>query len=142
MSRITFTGFRRDVLCILKAIDFLVMPSHWEGLPMSLLESMACESPAVATRVGGIPDVIEHEIDGLLLPAKDPASLADCIRQMLTIPAQRKQMALAGRDKVEEQFSAEAATREYERLYMKVLRHRLPHADAIDEDQPCPPSKS
>ena len=119
-SHVFFAGFRSDVPGILKALDFLVMPSRWEGLPISLLESMACDTPVVASAVGGIPDVIESGVDGLLYPQGDAEALTSALTQMLCDPTGRERMADKGRAKIEAQYSAAAVARAYESLYDKV----------------------
>ena len=119
-NHVFFAGFRSDVPGILKALDFLVMPSRWEGLPISLLESMACETPVVASTVGGIPDVIDSDVDGLLYPQGDADALRSALTQMLRDPVGREGMASKGRVKIEAQYSAAAVARAYESLYDKV----------------------
>ncbi|MDO6459860.1 glycosyltransferase [Granulosicoccaceae sp. 1_MG-2023] len=116
-NHVFFCGFRSDVPAILKSLDFLVMPSRWEGLPISLLESMACGTPVLASAVGGIPDVIESGRDGLLYPQGDAAALKQALTQLLAEPQLRQQMAEAGRHKIETQYSAAAVARAYESLY-------------------------
>src|SRR5262249_8675710 len=70
-KHVLLAGFRRDVLSILKGFDVFVLPSVTEGLGTSLLDAMACGRPIVASRVGGIPEVVRHGETGLLVPPKD-----------------------------------------------------------------------
>jgi glycosyltransferase involved in cell wall biosynthesis len=74
-DRVHFVGARRDLGNILGAIDFFTMPSLWEGLPLSLVLAMGAGLPVVATRVAGIPEVVKHEISGLLVEPGDSAAL-------------------------------------------------------------------
>lgn len=120
-EKITFCGFRRDVIGIMKAVDFLVMPSRWEGLPISLLEAMACASPVVASRVGGIPDVIDHQSDGLLYTAGNATELKTRIEQMLEHKEARQSMAVVGEKKIRDHYSAASVSEAYENLYDKTL---------------------
>jgi glycosyltransferase involved in cell wall biosynthesis len=98
-----------------------VSPSHAEGLPTVLLEAMACECPAVATRVGGNPDVISNGENGLLVPPRNPGKLAGAICQMLENHERRTAIGVAGRRTVEERFSWEVITQMYIKQYQKLL---------------------
>lgn len=119
-KKVVFTGFRRDVIGILKAIDFLIMPSRWEGLPISLLESMACQSPVLASRVGGIPDVIEHGVDGLLFEQGNAFELESSLNLLIENSELRQKMAIAGLHKIHNKYSAASVAKAYEALYDKV----------------------
>ena len=116
-----FTGFRDDVIGILKSIDFLLMPSRWEGLPLTLLESMACGTPALASRVGGIPDVIDNGCNGMLFDSGDTATLVQCLLQILQGWPADSDMPSAARRTVEQRFSAALVAAAYEALYAEVL---------------------
>jgi glycosyltransferase involved in cell wall biosynthesis len=70
-GRVHFLGYRRDVISVLKDVEYFVLPSLEEGVPVAVLEAMACSLPVIATSVGGIPDVIEDEVTGLLVPAAE-----------------------------------------------------------------------
>ena len=113
-------GFRPDVLSLLKTFDLFVMPSVTEGLGTSLLDAMACQRPIVASRVGGIPEVVADGDTGLLVPPRDPDALARGIRRLLTDPALAGRFARAGRTRVEQRFTTERMVAEtlavYERL--------------------------
>ncbi|MBI3491314.1 MAG: glycosyltransferase, partial [Acidobacteria bacterium] len=76
-KHVLLPGFRTDVLGCIKGFDLFVMSSVTEGLGTSLLDAMACARPIVATRAGGIPEIVEHEIAGLLVPPRDAHALAD-----------------------------------------------------------------
>ena len=82
-SNVIFLGPRSDIPDLLSASDVFVLSSDWEGVPLTLLEAMGAKVPVVCTSVGGIPDVIEHEIDGLLVPKGDKNRLADAILSIL-----------------------------------------------------------
>jgi glycosyltransferase involved in cell wall biosynthesis len=120
-GRISFLGERNDVPTILKAIDLLVLPSHWECLPIVLLEALAAECPIVATAVGGVPEVL----DGLGWPMVSPGDavrLAEAIAHVLRMSeAERRCIAKAGRATVMEKFSIEASVTQLEGLYQILL---------------------
>jgi glycosyltransferase involved in cell wall biosynthesis len=107
-DRLLFAGFRPDVPAILGALDVFVMPSHLEGLGTVVLDALAARTPVVATRAGGIPEVITDGHHGLLVPAKDPAALARGILRLVDDRAWAARLAEAGRQRVEECFSVES----------------------------------
>jgi glycosyltransferase involved in cell wall biosynthesis len=106
-KHVLLAGFRPDVLSILKGFDLFVMPSVTEGLGTSLLDAMACAKPIVASRVGGIPEVVRHGETGLLVPPKDSRDLAASIIRLLLDPALAARFAQAGLARVREKFSLE-----------------------------------
>jgi glycosyltransferase involved in cell wall biosynthesis len=118
---VSFLGERSDVPIILSAIDLLVLPSHWECLPIVILEALASRCPIVATAVGGVPEVL----DGLGWPLVSPGdsnSLAEAMASILQMPeAERHRIAQAGRQTVMERFSKEASAAQVERLYHSLL---------------------
>ncbi|HSG05730.1 MAG TPA: glycosyltransferase, partial [Nitrospiria bacterium] len=75
-KNVIFTGFRKDVPRLLAAMDLVVLSSHLEGLGTTLLDAMAMGKPVVGTRVGGIPEMIDEGVNGVLVPPKDPEALA------------------------------------------------------------------
>ncbi len=106
-KHVLLAGFRPDVLSILKGFDLFVMPSVTEGLGTSLLDAMACAKPIVASRVGGIPEVVRHGETGLLVPPKDSRDLAASIIRLLLDPALTVRLPEAGRKRVQERSSLE-----------------------------------
>ncbi len=106
-KHVLLAGFRTDVLSILKGFDLFVMPSVTEGLGTSLLDAMACARPIVASRVGGIPEVVRHGETGLLVPPKDPRDLAASIIRLLLDPQLAARFATAGLERVRAKFSVE-----------------------------------
>jgi glycosyltransferase involved in cell wall biosynthesis len=93
-----FLGARSDVDSVLRAADVGALSSDREGSPLLVFECMANDAPMVATTVGGVPDVIEHERTGLLVPRRDPVALASGLIRLLTEPERRLAMAAAGRE--------------------------------------------
>jgi glycosyltransferase involved in cell wall biosynthesis len=106
---------------LMRTAEAFVMPSHSEGLPMALLEAMAYRMAAVATRVGGIPEVVDDGFDGLLVPAEDAPALADAIVALATDAELRERLAAAARDRAERLDDVEVAGR-LGRIYESLLR--------------------
>ena len=103
------------------AADLFVLPSLFEGLPVSVLEAMAAERPVIATAIGGTDEAVAHESTGLLVPSKDPAALAAAIRRLQDDPAAARRLAVAGRARVEREFSSDATASQVMAIYDQVL---------------------
>jgi L-malate glycosyltransferase len=132
-KHVLMLGFRPDVLSLHKAFDIFVMSSVTEGLGTSLLDAMACGKPVVATAAGGIPEVVEDGVTGLLVPPRDHAAMAGAIVRLLNDAALRRQMGDAGRRTVRERFSVERMVLDTLRVYHRVAMH--PHHQ--DESAPA-----
>ncbi len=120
--RVVFAGLVPDAARCLPALDLYVSASRGEGLPLSLLEAMACGVPIVATRVAGHVDAVEDAVTGLLSPADDPAALAAAMGALLSDPARRAAMGAAGRRRVEERFNVARMADELAALYRATAR--------------------
>lgn len=105
-KNVLFTGFREDVPHILTILDLFVVSSYLEGLGSSTLEAMAAELPVVATRTGGIPEIVQDGVNGLLVSPRDSQALAAAMIALLRDKDKRKNMGAAGR-KIVENFSVE-----------------------------------
>ncbi|HET6366927.1 MAG TPA: glycosyltransferase [Pseudomonadales bacterium] len=122
---VVFTGFRTDVPALLAAMDCFVLAStRTEGVPQSLLQAAAAGIPLVASRIGGIPEVVEDGVTGLLVSPEDPAALAAAIEQTLADPAAAAARARAGRKRAEERFSHSVAMTRLLALYDELLAAR------------------
>jgi glycosyltransferase involved in cell wall biosynthesis len=121
-DRVRLLGLRDDVERLLAACDLVAHPSRSEGLPLALLEAMAASRAIVATRVGGIPELVRDGENGLLTPAGDPAALADAIAALLRDPARRAALGAAGRTRVEREFSEDQMAFRYAALYAAPVR--------------------
>jgi L-malate glycosyltransferase len=119
-QHVVLAGFRADVLGVLKGLDVFVMSSVTEGLGTSLLDAMAAARPVVATRAGGIPEVVIHGETGLLAPPRDGRALADAIVQMLKDGPGRQRVAQAGFARVRERFSVERMVEQTLEVYAAV----------------------
>ena len=106
-KHVLLPGFRTDVLGCLKSFDLFVMSSITEGLGTSLLDAMACSRPIVATEAGGIPEVVQNGVTGVLVPPRDHAALADAIVALVNDKARRQAMGDAGFARVNEKFTVE-----------------------------------
>jgi len=119
-KHVRLTGFRTDVLGCLKGFDLFAMTSVSEGLGTSLLDAMACSKAVVATRVGGIPEVVQDGVTGLLVEPRDHRQLASAIVQLLTNVGQRERCGTAGYERVRERFTVERMVAETAAVYARV----------------------
>jgi glycosyltransferase involved in cell wall biosynthesis len=119
-KHVLLPGFRPDVLGCIKGFDLFVMSSVTEGLGTSLLDAMACSRAIVATRAGGIPEVVEDGVNGCLVPPRDHAALAQAIVRLLKDDAARKRMGDAGFARVSERFTVERMVVETAAVYARV----------------------
>jgi len=119
---VRFLGVRRDVPELLSIMDVFVLASLREGMPMVVLEAMAAAKPVVATAIGAIPTVIEHERSGILVPDPTPDAVGARIVRLLAEPAEAREMGRAARRVVRERFSAERMADDYLQLYEEALR--------------------
>ncbi|RKF14747.1 glycosyltransferase family 1 protein [Roseovarius spongiae] len=123
-DRVIFAGERTDVPALLKAADIFVLPSVSEGLPISLLEAMAARLPIVATRVGGIPELVRDGVTGALVAPGDSAGFAAAIAAYLDDPEAMRAAGKAGRARLIAQFSQAAMVERTEALYASLLSPR------------------
>ncbi len=123
-DHVVFTGFREDMLEIMATFDIFTLPSLWEGLGIVLLEAMAFRLPIVASRVGGITDVVVEGETGLLVPPRDPAALAAALVELLRDGEKRKAMGEKGYRRVAEEFRDETMNEEMLALYEKLFEKK------------------
>ncbi|MGB2958035.1 MAG: glycosyltransferase family 4 protein [Bacteroidota bacterium] len=124
LGRVTFTGYQRNIAEILGGFDVFVLPSLWEGFPVSLVEAMASGLPVVATRVGGTGEAVLDGITGYLVTPRDAEDLADKIATLVTDPDTRNRMRLAAQRRVREHFSASTMLKKTEDVYNEILPAR------------------
>jgi glycosyltransferase involved in cell wall biosynthesis len=121
---VVFTGFRSDVPDLLRIMDCFVLAStRTEGVPQSLLQAFAARVPAVASSVGGIPEVVTDKETGILVAPEDAAALARGIEAVLDDPAGAAERAAAARRLVEERFSHATSVGRLLDIYESLLRH-------------------
>jgi glycosyltransferase involved in cell wall biosynthesis len=118
---VRFTGRREDATALIHVFDVAVLTSDREGSPLALLEYMAAARPIVATRVGGVPDIIRHGLDGLLVPPDDPAALARAIEELLLDRARGTAMGLRASERQAREFRLDSAVKRIEALYEQLL---------------------
>jgi len=121
--RVAFVGYRADMPSVAAASDIALLTSDNEGTPVSLIEAGAAGTPAVATAVGGVPDVVTEET-GLLLPRGDFRGLGRAIADLAAEPARRAEMGQNARVHVRERYSAERLVEDVDRLYGELIAYR------------------
>jgi glycosyltransferase involved in cell wall biosynthesis len=117
---VVFAGFRTDAQRLAAAFDVFTLSSTYEGLPIALIEAMALGRPAVVTDVGGTPEVVTDGVQGLLVPPRDPAALADGLLRLLGDAELRAKMGAAARARAFE-FDIRKAIRRMEQVYAALL---------------------
>lgn len=122
-SQVMLLGARHDIPDLLCAADAFVLSSISEGIPLTIIEAMAAGVPVVATQVGGIAEVIEHEVSGLLVPERDPGHLAGALQRVLTDVPARQKMIAAARETAGRRFSREEMHSRYADVYRSCLQH-------------------
>jgi glycosyltransferase involved in cell wall biosynthesis len=122
--RVVFTGWRRDLPSIYPDLDVLVVSSNNEGTPVSAIEAMAAGCPVVATRVGGLPDLIEDGETGCLVPPRDAAGLAASIVRVLRDRKMARSLGQAAQAIVARRFTVERLCRDVEDLYVALLARK------------------
>jgi L-malate glycosyltransferase len=116
-DQILFLGSRQDVVHVLQACDIGVLPSLTEGLPNAMLEYMAVGLAVVGTRVGGIPELIEHNINGVLVPPGDAKSLCDALLTLIQNQGLRENLGVRARETAVQRFSYQRLIAQLEQLY-------------------------
>jgi glycosyltransferase involved in cell wall biosynthesis len=120
-GRILFPGLRRDAPRLMAAFDVFMLSSVYEGLPVAVLEAMALGRAVVATRVGGLPSVIEDGRHGYLVDPGHPEALAQRVVEFLRRPDLRRRVGAASAERAREKFSIQRMVRDTEDLYERVL---------------------
>ncbi len=122
-ERVRFLGWRQDSDAILTALDIVVQPSVWEeACSGAIIEAMSQGKPLVATRVGGNPELVEHGLNGLIVPKEDAGALAGALNTLIRDTELRQGMGKAGLKRQRERFSVRTMTENMERVYAELLR--------------------
>ena len=121
-DHVRFLGSRKDVPELLAQSDVLLLSSDWEGVPLVILEAMAAGKPVVATRVGGVPELVENGKTGLLVPPQNPEAFAGAILRLLKDPELRRRLGGAARRRALEHFDIQKTAQAYAELYLKLLK--------------------
>lgn len=120
-AQTTFAGWRRDLPSVYADLDAVVISSINEGTPASLIEAMAAGCPVVATRVGGVPDLVEDRVSGRLVAPADEQSLADAILAVVREPAATERMAVLARERARDRHQAGRLVADMDQLYRRLL---------------------
>lgn len=116
-EHVTLTGPRRDIPDILARTDVFVLSSLWEGLPLSAVEAMAAARPVVLSNVGGCSELVEHGVNGLIVPPGESEAIASAINSLLGDEQRRLAFGRAGRERVRDTFTVSRMAKEYEAVY-------------------------
>jgi glycosyltransferase involved in cell wall biosynthesis len=132
---VSFLGFRKDSADLMAAADLLILPSVAEAFGLVLAEALYIGTPVVATRVGGIPEIVDDGVDGVLVSPGDSKALADAITDLLGDSDERGRLAGRGREKIAMRFRFEEMVRSYEAVYTQ-LSSKIPkgaHARSLGD---------
>lgn len=121
-EKVKFFGVRSDIPKLLSQADIFVLSSDYEGLPLSVLEAMAAGLPVIATAVGGVPEILEGGKAGVLVPPRDADALAKAIVELARDEKKRTELSDYGKKLVAEKFDIRRTVKEYERLYLELLK--------------------
>jgi sugar transferase (PEP-CTERM/EpsH1 system associated) len=121
-EKVLFAGMRSDIPQCLSLVDIYVQPSKFEGVPNAVLEAMAAGLPVIATKVGGVPEIIEDGRTGILVAVDDKRSLTQSIEFLIENSDKRREMGSLGRKRVTSLFSIEKMVSEYEKLYEEIMQ--------------------
>jgi glycosyltransferase involved in cell wall biosynthesis len=125
-DRVFLLGLRSDVADVLSALDVVAFSSDREGTPLAVMEAMAAAKPIVATRVGGVPDLLEDGVHGLLVPRQDPRALADSIALLLRDERLRSELGRRGQERQRREFDIGVTVRQVEDLYEELIARKRP----------------
>ena len=118
---VTFTGRQDAIPKLLKSSDIFVLPSKREAFGLVNLEAMLIPLPIVASKVGGIPEIIKDGKTGSLVQAEKPQELTKALKRLISSPEKRKKMALEGHKRILEKFDAKVMAKSYEKIYKEIL---------------------
>lgn len=123
VHEVTYMGVQttRELIRWYQRASIFVLPSFSESFPMVNLEALSCGTPVVATTVGAIPEVVRHEVNGILVPPGDPRRLADAIQYLLDNDKTRRKFGEEGRKWVVNFFSSEAVAKRFNNLYNEIV---------------------
>jgi glycosyltransferase involved in cell wall biosynthesis len=137
-SRFVFYGQRHDVPALLADSDLFVLPSRTEAAPNSVLEAMAAGLPCVATRVGGVPEIVDDGVSGRLIDPDQPDALARTVLDLIDHPDTAAELGRTARQHVERRFSFDRMVASFEALYHSELEKRSTRREPSRELVACP----
>jgi glycosyltransferase involved in cell wall biosynthesis len=122
---VTFLGVRHDIPALLSAADGFVLSSAWEGMPNVVMEALAAGVPVVATRVGGVPELVESGKSGLVVPPRDPGALSEAMRKVMKLPREQlKQMGQHGRLHIAANYGMGSMAKRWIALFEELLKRK------------------
>ena len=121
VGKVKWLGLRSNVQDFMAAFDLTIVPSIEEPLGLVALESLAAGTPVVASDTGGLPEIIQHQISGLIVPPKQPAAIAQAVIELANDPARRIEMGLAGKSFVFQRFDPQMLSKQVETIYRRVI---------------------
>ncbi len=122
---IYFLGMREDIPQLLSLMDIFILPSTTEGTPLSIIEAMSMKLPVIASRVGGIPEVVHDEKTGLLVTPRNPDEITNAVLNLLEDSKIRREMGVKAREIAKKKFSLEHCVRGHEKLYKKLMKKQI-----------------
>jgi glycosyltransferase involved in cell wall biosynthesis len=123
-DHVHLAGERHDMLQAYRELDVLLSTSHSEAMPLAIMEAMACGLPVVATRVGGVPELVEHGGTGWLVGPGDADGLAGAVTRVLTRPGEHARMAQRARERVVERFDVSRQVEATAQLLLRLAPSR------------------
>jgi glycosyltransferase involved in cell wall biosynthesis len=123
-DRVHLIGRRDDIADVLAAFDVACLSSDYEGMPLSVMEYMSAAKPIVCTRVGGVSELIDDGVEGLLVPRRDPAAFADAVERLLQDPALAASLGQAARLRQQRDFSLAGVVAQVEGIYDELCEAR------------------
>ena len=114
---VKFLGYRSDVQSLMSQLDLIALSSLWEGLPLTPIEAFSVGKTIVATEADGTPEVVADGENGLLVPPRDPAAIAEKINWIMERPAERKRLEKNAKDTFERKFSFDVMAQAYKDYY-------------------------
>jgi sugar transferase (PEP-CTERM/EpsH1 system associated) len=127
-----FAGYQPDAGPFYQAMDIFALTSRSEGMPQAVLEASVTGLPVVASAVGGLPELIDNGLSGMLFPPGDDAVLAQVLRKLITNPEEGRRMGAAARARVESAFHVGRMAAEYHRDFLELLRRKIRTRGARD----------
>jgi glycosyltransferase involved in cell wall biosynthesis len=121
-AQVSFLGVIRDVPELLMRNQVAVLSTHYEGMPLALIEGMAAGCAVIGTDVPGVREVIADGVDGKLVRESDPVAMADALQRLLEAPEYAAALASKGREKALTQFSRDRMNQDYENLFMRLAK--------------------
>jgi glycosyltransferase involved in cell wall biosynthesis len=129
-NTVVFCGAQTNVSAYVDLCEFTVMPSLWEGLPGSAIESLLLGKPVVASSVGGLPEIVEDGVSGLIVPPRDSRALTRAILSLLNDPGSTRRMGQRGQQTAADRFTVSRMMSQYEQYYHRALQDRNGHSPA------------